>query len=143
MDTNGNAITVWEEFVWEELAPGEFTAHWRTRVNRFSAASGTWGTTQLIDTSDSGGSAFSPQIAFDASGNAVAVWSSYDGTESSIRSSRFSAATGTWGIAGLVETSAGYASSPQIAVAAGGNAVAVWSQYDATRSNIWANRFQR
>lgn len=32
-----------------------------------------WGTAALIETDDAG-SAYSPQIAFDASGNALAVW---------------------------------------------------------------------
>ena len=48
-----------------------------------------------------------------------------------------------WGTAALIETdNAGGASTPQIAIDASGNALAVWSQSDGTRDNIWANRFE-
>ncbi|TPW09101.1 MAG: hypothetical protein FD130_2655, partial [Halothiobacillaceae bacterium] len=48
-----------------------------------------------------------------------------------------------WGVAGLIETdNAGSASSPQVAIDANGNALAVWHQSDGTRYNIWANRYQ-
>src|SRR4030067_957017 len=52
------------------------------------------------------------------------------------------AATKSWGTAALSETdNAGDAGYPQIAVDAGGNAIAVWYQHDGTRWNIWANRY--
>ena len=48
-----------------------------------------------------------------------------------------------WGTAALIETdNAGDASRAQIAFDANGNALAVWQQYDGTRNNIWANRYQ-
>ncbi len=48
-----------------------------------------------------------------------------------------------WGTAALIETdNAGPAYDPQIAFDANGNALAVWEQFDGTRSNIVANRFQ-
>jgi hypothetical protein len=37
---------------------------------------------------------------------------------------------------------AGGAFGHQIAFDASGNALAVWHQFDGTRSNIWANRYQ-
>jgi len=47
-----------------------------------------------------------------------------------------------WGTAQLIETDdAGEALRPQIAVDGSGNAIAVWQQFDGTRNNIWANRF--
>ena len=49
---------------------------------------------------------------------------------------------GEWGDPVLIEISnAGSASDPQVAVDPNGNAVAVWTQSDGTRFNIWANRF--
>ncbi|MDB5765010.1 MAG: hypothetical protein JWQ21_4005 [Herminiimonas sp.] len=54
----------------------------------------------------------------------------------------FTTADGAWRTAQLIETdNAGDASSPQIAVDAGGNALAVWQQFDGTTNNIWSNRF--
>jgi len=50
--------------------------------------------------------------------------------------------TKAWGTAQKIETDAGDAGSPQIAVDAGGNAIAVWHQSDGARDNIWANRFE-
>jgi hypothetical protein len=48
-----------------------------------------------------------------------------------------------WGTAALIEAdNAGGAYGPQIALDANGNALAVWSQNDGTRSNIWSNRFE-
>jgi hypothetical protein len=48
-----------------------------------------------------------------------------------------------WGTAALIETdNAGGAVAPQIAVDPTGNAIAVWYQFDGTRFNIWANRFE-
>ena len=47
-----------------------------------------------------------------------------------------------FGTAELIEiNNAGNASSPQITMDANDNALAVWSQSDGTRYNIWANRY--
>jgi hypothetical protein len=52
------------------------------------------------------------------------------------------AAAGAEGAAALIETdNAGDAYEPQIAFDSSGNAIAVWYQWDGTRDNIWANRF--
>ena len=46
-----------------------------------------------------------------------------------------------WSSAALIETNnVGGADFPQVAVDADGNALAVWSQSDGMRTNIWANR---
>ena len=84
-----------------------------------------WGTAALIET-DNAGEAYEPQIALDASGNALAVWQQFDGARYNIWANRYTAATG-WGTAALIETDdAGDARDPQIAFDANGNALAVW-----------------
>ena len=99
-----------------------------------------WQTAALIETDN--GNAFSPQIAFDANGNALAVWLQSDGTSINSWSKRFIAGTG-WGTAALIETdNAGDAYDPQIAFDPNGNALVVWRQLDGTRYNIWANAFR-
>ena len=100
-----------------------------------------WGTASIFKT-DNSADAFNTQIAFDASGNALAVWQQSDRTRTNIWANRFTATTNSWGTATLIETdNAGSARSPKLAYDIGGNALAVWHQSDGTRFNIWANRF--
>jgi hypothetical protein len=130
VDAEGNAIAVWWQY------DGTRDNIW---ANRFGAGTG-WGTALLIETDNAGGASF-PQVAVDASGNAIAVWNQFDGTRHNIWANRFGAGTG-WGTATLIETdNVSEASYPQVAVDAAGNAIAVWKQFDGTRYNIWANRF--
>ena len=136
IDTNGNALAVWHQ-------DGDATATVRNDIwsNRYTATTGLWGTAALIETDDAG-SAGRPQIAINANGNALAVWVQFDGTRENIWSNRYTAGAG-WGTAALIETdNVGGANSPQIAIDANGNALAVWNQHDGTRDNIWANRYQ-
>ena len=99
-----------------------------------------WGTATLIETENAGRAIF-PQIAVDATGQALAVWTQSDGTQFNIWANRYTVGTG-WGTAQLLETNAGHAVRPQIAVDATGQALAVWEQHDGTRDSIWANRYQ-
>ncbi|MBL1260616.1 MAG: hypothetical protein COB33_008815 [Thiotrichaceae bacterium] len=99
-----------------------------------------WGTATLIENNDTG-LASSPQITIDSIGNAIAVWLQSDGARTSIWANRYTA-DGTWGSAELIETDdTGNAVTPQVAMDGSGNALAVWSQSDGVRNNIWANRY--
>ena len=130
-DSSGNAIAVWTQYD---------GTRYNIYANRYASGTG-WGAAALIET-DNAGSASSPQIAFDSSGNAIAVWSQLVGTRDNILANRYVSGTG-WGAAALIETdNAGDAWSPQIAFDSSGNAIAVWYQSDGTRNNIWANRFE-
>ncbi len=131
LDPNGNAVVVWNQ------SDGTRSNIW---ANRFTPAVG-WGVPERIET-DNAGSASSPQVATDPNGNAVAVWQQWDGTgTTNIWANRFTLAAG-WGVAERIETdNAGNAQAPQVALDSNGNAVAVWQQFDGTRTNIWANRF--
>ena len=100
-----------------------------------------WDTSALIE-SDNAGDAYGAEIAIDANGNALAVWYQSDGTRTNIWSNRYTPTTNTWGAAALIETdNAGGAYTPQIAIDANGNAVAVWAQSDGTHYSIWSNRY--
>ncbi len=132
IDASGNAIAVW----WQSDGP-----NYSIWTNRYNAATGAWGTAALIETDNTGFASF-PQIALDDSGNALAVWQQYDGTNYSIWANRYSAATGAWGTAALIESDdVGAARDPQIAIDGSGNAIAVWQQFDGTNYSIWANRY--
>ena len=127
VDSSGNALAVWRQ------SDGTRNNIW---ANRFDGM--TWGVAAQIETGT--GNAFDPQIAVDNSGNALAVWFQFDGgTRHSIWANRFDGAN--WGMTVLVESDAGNAVSPQIAVDNSGNVLAVWRQFDGTRDSIWTNRF--
>ncbi len=130
IDANGNAIAVWHQ------SDGSRD---NIMVNRFTPGSG-WGATELIETDDAG-RAVLPQIAIATDGSAIAVWEQDDGIRNNIWANRYIPGSG-WSAAELIETDdAGVAYFPQIAIAADGNAIAVWQQSDGTRNNIWANRY--
>jgi predicted enzyme related to lactoylglutathione lyase len=129
VDPSGNAISVWGQ------GDGTLNNIW---ASRYQIGSG-WGRATLIETNNEG-SAYFPQVAVDASGNAIAVWYQSNGEQHDIWANRFVAGVG-WGSPQPIETNTGNAFFPQVAVDPSGNAVAIWHQYDGERYNIWANRF--
>lgn len=74
---DGAAIAVWHQ------TDG---SRWNIWSNRFDGS--TWGTSELIENSDSGDAAF-PQIAFTIDGSAFSVWHQNDGSRLDIWSNRF------------------------------------------------------
>lgn len=145
--SNGDAMAVWQDLVSASVA----TNIW---ASRYTPGTG-WGVPTIIDAGAY--DARDPQIGMDASGNAIAIWTQSDGvydystgTPVAIRhnvwSNRYLPNTG-WATAMLVETLDGdgssprSASQPQIAVAANGQAVAVWTQGNAfnTGADVWTN----
>jgi len=129
-DTGGNALAVWAH------SDGSRTHIW---ANRFAVGSG-WSTPARIETSDTG-SAYEPQVAFDASGNALAVWVKSDGTRYNLWANRFAAGAG-WGTPVLLESAdGGDAARPQLAFDAAGNAIAVWEQHTGAFRDIWTARY--
>lgn len=134
VDQSGNAIVVWRQ--------GTYAKH--IYAKRFSAADDSWGpdVTRLDARNPD---ANYPQIAFDPSGNATAVWQQApnNGAPNSIFANRFSATDNSWGAAEQIETIGETASVPRIAIDQSGNVIAVWKQeqsYGAVYS-IYANRF--
>lgn len=128
MDTGGKAIAVWQQ------SDGTRDNIWS---NRYIPGSG-WDAAELIET-DNAGNADNPQVAINSNGSAVAVWSQSDGTRFNIWSNRYESGSG-WGTAELIETdNVGNAEEPQVAMDNFSNAMAVWSQSDGTRNNIWSN----
>jgi hypothetical protein len=69
----------------ESLTGGAFDADY---VWVFSTRDGGWGTGERIE-SDNAGSAFEPQVALDANGNALAVGTQSDGARDNIWSNGF------------------------------------------------------
>ena len=123
MGAGGDAMAVWPK-----------SAVW---VNTYTVGSG-WGTAASLEASSLG---IDPQIARDASGNAIIVYQKYDGSKYSISASRYTTASG-WGAAVSIMSDTGniYA-NPQIAIDDSGNAIAVWDAYSGSTVRIWASRY--
>jgi hypothetical protein len=131
VDSSGNAFAVWQQ------SNGSINLIWASRYE----AGGSWGTRTQIDTDNTYG-ASAPQIAFDDSGNAIAVWQQSDSTRNNIWANRYQASGDIWGTAELIETdNTNTATRPRIALDSSGNAIAVWQQSDGTSTNILANRY--
>jgi hypothetical protein len=130
MDAIGNAMAVWEQA--GKNTGGDIWA------SRFTPSTG-WGTATLLESgADKAGK---PQVAIDATGNAMAVWEQIHNGHNSIWATHYVLGSG-WGRAELIETSdTRDAANPQIALHASGNAVVVWEQFDGLRSSIVANRY--
>ena len=126
MDANGNAFAIWRQ------SDGTINNIWS---NRYSVGSG-WGTATLVET-DAGNTYDRPQIAMDASGNALAVWIQDYSIRTYIVSNRYTVGSG-WGTATPIESDTGGIEDPQVAVDASGNALAIWSK----GNNIVSNRFE-
>lgn len=124
VDSNGNALAVWK------LYSGSRYDLWFNRYDN-----GSWGSAALLETDDAG-STSDPELAMAGTGEAVVVWSQYDGSTNNILARHYQPVIG-WGSVTLLETDADHAYSPQIALDANGDGLAVWEQ----NSNIWANRF--
>jgi hypothetical protein len=133
MDASGNAIAVWHQ---NDGTNNSIFA------NRYVAGSG-WGTAELIETGS--GYAYAPQIAIDASGNAIAVWELHaaDWSSSSAYANRYVPGSG-WGAAEVFAASGGsnkYATQTQIVMQSNGNAIAVWAFYDGATSTVNARGY--
>jgi uncharacterized membrane-anchored protein len=128
VDAIGNAIAVWYQYD---------GARYNILSNRYVVGRG-WGTAQLIETDDAGNAA-QPQVAVDANGNAVAVWTLANGTRDNVWANRYVAGTG-WSAAQQIENSAGQALWPHVGVDGSGNAVTVWYQQAGVGPGIKASR---
>ncbi|MBI4691531.1 MAG: hypothetical protein HY754_14895, partial [Nitrospirae bacterium] len=135
-DMNGNAIASWYQY--DSTASIGGITYASIYANTYTAGSG-WGGAQLLE--NNSGSASSPQIVFDASGNAIAVWEQWDNDSTrSIYANTYTTTAG-WGTATPIEANTGDAWSFGVVINnTSGNAIAVWCQLDNNGiSSIYAN----
>ncbi len=139
MAANGDAYAVWEQYA--DAVPGDATPPFKNiMVNRYVPSLG-WQSATLVENNNTG-HAQAPQVAVDGVGNASVVWRQWDVTHYSVWSNRYFKASGQWDTAALIESdNSGDAVNPQVAVDATGNALAVWSQSNGTRSSIRSNYY--
>ncbi len=120
IDNQGNAIAVWTVY-----KNGYYIVQASTK-----SLTGTW--TTPVDISAAGSTASLPQIAIDSLGNAIAVWSSSNGTDN-INQASTKTFNGTWTKPvnlSAVEKYTYNHSYPRIAIDSRGNAIAVWNMFN-------------
>jgi hypothetical protein len=133
IDPAGSAIAVWEE----DDGIGGFNV----RASRYSASGGSWSASVLLE--NAAGAAFEPDVAMDASGNGIVVWGQEGALNSfifDVQSNRYSAATDTWAGAELLESDAGDAFLPRVAMNDSGDAIVGWEQEAVPFSFIYGAR---
>ncbi|PWU22125.1 MAG: hypothetical protein C5B48_10590 [Candidatus Rokuibacteriota bacterium] len=125
VDSSGDSLVVWNRSDGSKL-----------RIQaQFRATDGTFGPIESISASNRDAS--QPQVAFDPSGNAVAVWTQSDGANQRIHAA-FRPAGGSFGADQTISDAGQNASSPQIAFDGAGNAVAVWYRFDGANDRVQA-----
>jgi hypothetical protein len=83
-----------------------------------------------------------PRIAFDPSGNGLAVWMYSDGSQTSLWTRRFVSGTGWVANPVRIAISAGGSpSEPRVALDATGKGVLVWLQTEDSNADVWGARF--
>ena len=127
-DGAGNALALWYE-------DGDLVS------NYYAAGVGWSGPEPLEDGTDAAADA---RVGFPGTGEAIAVWLQEDGPGEpwSVHSGRYLPGTGWTGVVAL-ENDSGEVSATTLALAvsSGGDAIAVWEQFDGTRMDIRANRY--
>jgi hypothetical protein len=130
VNQNGNAVAVWVQ---------DDGLRYSIYANRYDALSRSWGAAELIE-ADNAEHAFKPDIAVPPNGNAVAVWFQYDGVRYNIHANSYDELSRSWGLAESIETdNSGDAWNHEVVADRNGNAIAVWTQHDGVRYNIYAN----
>lgn len=131
-DSSGNAMVVFHQYV------GGFSLS-HVFANRYSGGNWLSSAVQL----DSGSNiATNPDVSFDGNGNAIVVWTQWDGTRTDLWANRYLAAGDSWEGAATIESGDGDAYDPRVAADSAGNAVAIWEQWDGTADSIMSNRYE-
>jgi hypothetical protein len=125
VDSNGNSLMVWTRSDGTNI-----------RIQaKFRAADGTSRPTETI--SQAGRDASGPQVAFDPSGNATAVWTQVDGSNGRIHAASRPAG-GSFGGDQTISPGGRDATAPQIAIDSTGKAAAVWYRFDGAVDRVQA-----
>jgi len=133
IDPSGNVIAIWER-----MDPNTPTSHIRYAT---LPAGGNWSASAQLSAMDATATENTevPQIAFDAQGEALAIWSRFVDGHENARSAVYTPGTG-WS-APVDAGNTADIDEPVLAVASNGMAVAAWQQIANGVSNLWANFF--
>jgi hypothetical protein len=124
---SNNAVAVWQQ--WDGT-------DWSIYANHYDFTSDSWDGPVVVEGSPD--AALQPQVGINSVGDAMAVWTQWDGTYYSTFASRYSG--GSWGPREVIDHSLGlHARDPQVAADSAGNAIAVWQQTYNGRETIMSN----
>ena len=130
MNASGTAVAVWDQ--------SDCTRSYDIWSRRWTPNEG-WGAAERIEAED--GFAQLPEVAIDASGNAIAVWTQANGVGvHSTWSNRWTQGLG-WGTPERIQSSDSWASDAQLEVDLDGNAVATWRERNENIYELWLNRW--
>jgi len=131
VDASGNGWAVWSQ------SDG---TQFYLYANRYTSGAG-WGEPTPIEESDSD-DPLSARIAVNASGDALVLWRKPESGQASVFANRYTPDSG-WESAVLLETNNnnGGVLGLRIGIDSGGNGLAVWSQFDGIKNNVYFNRY--
>jgi hypothetical protein len=137
LDPQGDATAVFDQSVGNGVGPS-------AKADAAASArplGATWQTPVVISTQNpDSGHAPNPQVAVDPQGDAIAVWTAFDGTNNTAEAANRPAG-GAWPAPAAAKTLSRDAeglSPPQLAVDPQGNAAVVWSLFDGSTQSIQA-----
>ena len=129
MDTAGDGMAVWQQY--------DGTAY-SIFASRFDATTSSWSAPTAVEASTN--YAYGSDVAMDGSGNAMAVWTQWDGSQYSNFANYYRAGAG-WGMPALIETSAVSAGAPAITMNRNGDALVTWSWWTGTNYDAAATSY--
>jgi len=127
IDDAGNAIIV--DSIWDG---GQYSIY----AYRYIVGTG-WGAAVSLENLPN--QSFSPRIAMNGGGEAVASWNNLDGADYSVYAIFFSPTLGWHGLA-AVENIPGETDQAPVAIDSAGNAYATWQQWDGVNWNVFVAR---
>ena len=125
LDADGNALAVWEHYN---------GTNYIVQAAARPAVSGVWQTPQ--DLSAAGQSAYEPEVALAAAGNALAVWIRSNGTNDIVQAAARPPASGVWQAPQDLSAAGRDAANPQVTLDAAGDALAVWQRYNGANAIV-------
>lgn len=120
-DSAGNVMAIWSRYDGGGYSGNAIV---QTRTSHDSGA--TWD--PVVNLSAPGNNTYGFDLATDSSGNAMAIWSRFDGTDVIVQSRTSHDAGANWDPAVNLSAPGGGAYEPQVGFDAAGNAISLWGR---------------
>lgn len=136
LDEHGNASLVWTQTKLGQMGMPHLSP-WNAR---FDPAMARWRAPTQLDEAGSAGSPFNQLFGM---GRGVAVWSRTADNKLSIRASSHGS-DADWGDSidiAMVDSDVATTVTPRVALSASGSGAAIWTQYQGSSVQIWANQY--
>ncbi|MGC3979727.1 MAG: Ig-like domain-containing protein [Steroidobacteraceae bacterium] len=130
IDSKGNALAIWPKY----LSPG-----YGLVASYYDVTSG-WSSPQLLQSNSD--QIWAPQVVFDSSGNALAIWAQAEVSSSTLWSGRYASGEGWSSAQKIGGYAVGAVNNPAINICKNGDAIAIWSQSNSANNGILTNRFE-